>query len=82
MSFVREWWSLQKKVSSFVMWYLEHWNYFLTPIKKILNTILVLALRAMSADLNTNFGFVCELKALIKSCTKVGLHQNTAGEDI
>lgn len=62
------------------MWYLECWNYFQT--KKFWIPFLLPALRPMSADLNTNFGFVCELEVLIKSCTKAGLYQNTVSEDI
>lgn len=50
--------------------------------KNNLNTLLVLALKAILADLTTNFGFVCGLMSLIKSCTKVSLYQNTVSEDI
>lgn len=40
------------------------------------------AMSAMSADLNPNFGFVCEFRTLIKSCAKVSLYQKTTGKGV
>lgn len=83
LAFVREWKSPQEiqqlhgKVSNT----LARFPY--SRQREILTyTIAVPAMRATWADLDPNFGSVCELMTLVKLCAKVGLYQSTVGNYI